>query len=380
MSNTVSQALLKQLISFDTTSYKSNLDLIYFVQQQFEQHGIRVRVKLNDQGNKACLFASVGPQDVAGVLLSGHSDVVPVDGQDWHSPPFVALEKDNKIYGRGTADMKGFIACAMAVMLSVEQAQLKRPLHLCISYDEEIGCIGVRDILPQLAEYLVTPLLCIVGEPTLMQMALGHKGKSVFKALCHGQEGHSALAPHFSSAIHAANALMNAIINMQQEITQQHPQDADYDIPYTTLHIGKIHGGQALNIVPNECIVDYEIRHIAQDSSHHIQQKIAASLEHSTFKKFIHIEEVNNYSGLATAKNTPIIHSVKKLLPESTTIGKISFGTEGGLFFDALDCPVLVCGPASIEVAHKPNEYIELSQLQQCDVFLEKLVQFLKSA
>lgn len=378
MSNTASKALLKQLIAFDTTSYKSNLELIYFVQQQFEQHGIPVSIKLNAQGNKACLFASIGPQDVAGVLLSAHSDVVPVDGQDWHSPPFTALEKEGHIYGRGTADMKGFIACAMSSMLLAQKEQLKRPLHLCISYDEEIGCIGVRDILPQLAEYVITPLLCIVGEPTLMQIALGHKGKSVFKAMCHGEEGHSALAPHFSNAIHAANALMNAIIQVQHDITQQHPQDVDYDIPYTTLHMGKIQGGQALNIVPNKCIIDYEIRHIAQDSSQDIQQKIFSLLEHSVFKNFIHIDEMNHYPGLNTALKIPIVQQIQNLLPKDTSIGKISFGTEGGLFVEALDCPVLVCGPGSIDVAHKPNEYIALSQLHECDVFLERLVSFLQ--
>ncbi|MBF7685737.1 acetylornithine deacetylase [Acinetobacter sp. B10A] len=378
MPNTASTALLKQLIAFDTTSYKSNLELIQFVQQQFEAYDIVVQLTLNEQGNKACLFASVGPQDVAGILLSAHSDVVPVDGQDWQSPPFIAVEKDQQIYGRGTADMKGFIACAMWAMICASQQGLKRPLHLCISYDEEIGCIGVRDILPQLAEFLVTPLICIVGEPTSMQIALGHKGKSVFKAICTGQEGHSALAPHFSNAIHAANALINAVIQVQQEVTQDHPTDLDYDIPYTTLHIGKIYGGQALNIVPNECIVDYEIRNIAQDNHQHIQQKIYTSLNNSRFEKYIHIHEVNRYPGLSTAHTIDIVQHMQTLLPTYTPLGKISFGTEGGLFFESLDCPVIVCGPGSIDVAHKPNEYISLSQLQQCDIFLDKMIHFLQ--
>lgn len=378
MFNTESEALLEQLIAFDTTSYKSNLQLIHFIQQQFEQCGIAVRLKLNEQQTKACLFASIGPQDVSGILLSAHSDVVPVDGQDWHSPPFVAVEKNDKIYGRGTADMKGFIACAMAMMMSARQQDLKMPLHLCISYDEEIGCIGVRDILPQLAEYLVTPLLCIVGEPTSMQIALGHKGKSVFKATCCGQEGHSALAPHFTNAIHVANALINSVIQVQQQIAQQQPQDLAYDIPYTTLHIGKIQGGTALNIVPNSCVIDYEIRHIAQDNYHQIQQKIDASLDQSGFKKWVNIQEVNHYPGLMTARNLSIVQHIHQLLPIDTQIGHISFGTEGGLFVESLDCPVLVCGPGSITVAHQPNEYIERSQLKQCDIFLHKLVQFLK--
>ncbi|ESK36598.1 acetylornithine deacetylase (ArgE) [Acinetobacter nectaris CIP 110549] len=378
MFKTASKELLKKLIAFDTTSYKSNLELIQFIKDLFEQHGISVKLKFNTQKTKACLFASIGPQDTAGILLSAHSDVVPVDGQDWHSPPFIALEKDEKIYGRGTSDMKGFIACVMSMMLAIDQKLLTKPIHFCVSYDEEIGCIGVRDILPQLAEYLVTPLLCIVGEPTLMQIALGHKGKSVFKAICNGQEGHSALAPHFSNAIHAANALINSIIQIQQEISQGESKDWHYDIPYTTLHIGKINGGQALNIVPNECIVDYEIRNIAQDSSYHIQQKIYERLDKDIFKDFIDIEEKNNYPGLGIASNIPIVQKIRSLLPVNTSVGKISFGTEGGLFFETLDCPVLICGPGSIDVAHKPNEYIECNQLNQCDVFLEKLLQFLQ--
>ncbi|EXC04535.1 acetylornithine deacetylase [Acinetobacter baumannii 625974] len=378
MSDLQSTMLLKQLIAFDTTSYKSNLELIYFVKQLLEDHGIEVRLQFNPEKSKACLFASIGPKDVSGILLSGHTDVVPVEGQDWHSDPFVALEKDGKIYGRGCADMKGFIACALNVMLHASTQILCKPLHLCLSYDEEIGCIGVREILQHLSEYMIPPIYCVIGEPTLMQIATGHKGKAVFKAICTGQEGHSALAPQFTNAIHVANALIHSIVDTQQHIARAGEQDSDYDVPYSTLHIGKIEGGKALNIVPNECIVDYEIRNIAQDSSDQIQEKIQQHPALDRFKKFVHIEEVNQYPGLLPSPTVQAVKFMQSLLPENTQTGKISFGTEGGLFANQLHCPVLVCGPGSITVAHKPDEFVEINQLIQCDVFLHKLLQSLQ--
>ena len=193
MSDLSSVALLSKLIAFDTTSYKSNLDLILYVKDILEHNGIRVELNFNAEQNKANLFATTGPIDQSGILLSGHSDVVPVEGQQWDSPAFEAVEKNGNIYGRGTADMKGFLACAIVTMLKASQYQLKRPLHLCMSYDEEIGCIGVRGILDQLTSTIVPPLMCVIGEPTMMQLALAHKGKTVFRAKCCGEEGHSCL-------------------------------------------------------------------------------------------------------------------------------------------------------------------------------------------
>lgn len=375
MVQSASVALLKQLIAFDTTSYKSNLALIYHIKAMFEQHDIAVTLKFSPEQNKACLFASVGPQDQAGILLSGHTDVVPVEGQAWDSDPFCALDKHGKIFGRGTADMKGFIACAVIAMCAAKKHQLKKPLHLCLSYDEEIGCIGVRQILADLSGLIQTPILCLIGEPTLMQIATGHKGKAVFQAICKGEEGHSALAPKFVNAIHVANQLVTSIIATQQQIASQGQQDTGYDIPYSTVHIGKIHGGKALNIVPNECVVDYEIRNIAQDHASTLQQAIQSHPCLASVEKFVHIDEINQYPGLMTSPTAQSVKWLQALLPPQTTVGKISFGTEGGLFVQQLDCPVLVCGPGSIEVAHKPNEYVDIDQLDQCDVLLHKLIQ-----
>lgn len=371
-----SLTVLEQLISFDTTSYKSNLALIFYLRDVFEACHIHISLDFNEEKNKANLLASVGPLDQVGILLSGHSDVVPIDGQHWDTPAFQAICKDGKIYGRGTADMKGFLACAVMAMLKASQLTLKRPLHLCISYDEEIGCIGVRGILDQLSKQLNTPLMCVIGEPTMMQLALAHKGKTVFRAQCCGEEGHSALAPNYLNAIHVATRLVTAIQTVQTDLQQHGHQDAGYDIPYTTLHVGKISGGTALNIVPNSCIVDYEIRHLAEDQSQKIQEKILSCIE-DEFHHSIQVEEINQYPGLKTSPTVQAVSFIQSLLPQETCTHNISFGTEGGLFQDALHCPVVVCGPGDIAVAHKPNEYVAIDQLKQCDVFLEKLVRSL---
>ncbi len=377
MNDLNSIALLSKLIAFDTTSYKSNLDFILFIKELFEQNQIAVELNFNSERNKANLLASVGPIDQAGILLSGHSDVVPVEGQQWNTPAFEATQKDGNIYGRGTADMKGFLACAVITMLKASKIELKRALHLCISYDEEIGCIGVRGILDQLASTIISPIMCVIGEPTMMQLALAHKGKTVFRAQCCGEEGHSALAPNYVNAIHVASKLVESLQNVQQYLREQGQQDTGYDIPYTTVHVGKIAGGTALNIVPNACVVDYEIRHLAQDSSQDIQQQIIENIKQD-FKVHIDVEEVNQYPGLKTSSTIEAVQFIQKLLPENTSVGNISFGTEGGLLQGALNCPVVVCGPGDIAVAHKPDEYVSIEQLNLCDAFLEKLLISLK--
>lgn len=372
MSNLSSIDILSKLIAFDTTSYKSNLECIFYIKSLLEQHDVQVILNFNTEQNKANLLASIGPMDQPGILLSGHSDVVPVEGQVWDSPAFVATHKDEKIYGRGSADMKGFLACAIKAMITAKHHHLTRPLRLCISYDEEVGCIGVRGILDQLKATLVSPLLCVIGEPTMMQLALAHKGKTVFRATCCGEEGHSALAPRYVNAIHVASQLVQSLQQVQQQICRFGAQDLGYDIPYTTVHVGKISGGTALNIVPNQCVVDYEIRHLAQDRSQDIQDKI---LEHIDvdFRRHIDLQQLNQYPGLKTSSTIEAVQFIQTLLPQETSIGNISFGTEGGLFQGALNCPVVVCGPGDIAVAHKPNEYVDIEQLNQCDVFLEKL-------
>ena len=368
--------VLKTLIAFDTTSYKSNLPLIDYVKQYLSHDNIEITTNYNDAQNKANLFITTGPKDTAGVLLSGHTDVVPVEGQDWDTDPFSAVIKDDHMYGRGTADMKGFIACALVIMKAAADKPLRYPLHLCLSYDEEIGCVGVRHILKQLTSLIVPPRVVIIGEPTMMDVATSHKGKAVFQVSFHGTEGHSALAPNYDNAIHAASAFVQSLIASQQVVAKEGHQDTGYDIPYSTIHVGKIHGGTALNVVPNLCQLDYEIRNVAEDNIGAIQAQILKHFSHSSSAREYDIQSVNQYPGLSTNAVHSEVQSMQQLLPNAQTT-KLSFGTEAGLFQQHFDTPILVCGPGSIEVAHKPNEHIAIGQLDACQHFLNKLVETL---
>lgn len=371
-----SAELLKTLVSFDTTSARSNLELIHYVKGLLNQAGIAVELVFNEDKNKANLFATVGPKERPGIVLSGHTDVVPVAGQQWDTEPFQATLKDGKLYGRGTADMKGFVACAIHAFLQAASMDLHTPIHLCLSYDEEVGCIGVRTILSVLAHQLVAPKLCVIGEPTLMQIATGHKGKAVYQAMCRGQEGHSAMAPQYVNAVHVAADVVAGIRATQQHVAKQGAQDFAYEVPYTTLHVGRIAGGKALNIVPNKCVVDFEIRHLAGDVPDNLVQQVEAHVlaQHPDAVSWLDIEEVNHYPGLDTPITLDAVRFLQDCLPDTTTLGKIAFGTEGGLFTHAFACPVLVCGPGAIRVAHKPNEYVALNQLERCDAFLQQLI------
>lgn len=368
--------VLEKLISFDTTSYKSNLPLINYVKHYLDHKNIEMTVNYDDDQNKANLFITTGPKDTAGILLSGHTDVVPVEGQHWDTNPFEAILKNDNIYGRGTADMKGFIACALVIMKEAADKPLRYPLHLCLSYDEEIGCVGVRHILKQISSLMIPPRVVVIGEPTLMQVATSHKGKAVFQVNCYGVEGHSALAPNYGNAIHVASQFVQSLIQSQDFFAKEGHLDKGYDIPYSTIHVGKIAGGTALNVVPNLCQLDYEIRNVAEDSVAVIQDYIVNTFANKGTEYHYDIRSINQYPGLITHPNHKEVKSIQDLSPHSTTT-KISFGTEAGLFQQHFDSPILVCGPGSIEVAHKPNEYVAVSQLHACSTLLSRLVKTL---
>lgn len=366
--------ILKTLIGFDTTSRNSNLALIEAVELFLKNHGIFVVVDYNEDGKKANLFASTGPLDQNGILLSGHTDVVPAGDNNWDSDPFIADERNGRIYGRGAADMKGFVACAIRILCQASQQKLSIPLHLCLSFDEEIGCIGVRNILPKLPTMIKPPRFCLIGEPTSMQIAIGHKGKAVYQARCRGENGHSSMAPNYRNAIHVATQVVTSLVESQNELANNGQRDSDYDIPYSTIHVGKISGGTALNVVADTCTVDYEIRHIAEDSIETINDIIHTNLQKQAYSEYADIVYMNAYPGLSTSPKHPELAFLKSLLSEDTSVGKISFGTEGGLFSQTFDSPIFVCGPGSMEQGHKPNEYIEVSEMNKCDAFLERLL------
>jgi len=377
--------ILEDLIAFDTTSVNPNLELMEYVAGLLNRHGINSQIIPDETGHKANLYATVGPEDMSGVMLSGHTDVVPVDGQDWTRNPFELTRSDDRLYGRGTTDMKGFVACSIAAAIGASQGKLKTPLHLAFSYDEEIGCVGVHSMIDMLAKAPVRPAMCIVGEPTSLRVATGHKGKVGLYAECIGREGHSALAPYALNAIYLAADLINAIRHVQEEIIESGSRDADYDVPYSTLHVGKINAGVALNIVPNSCHVAFEIRNIAEDDPQQILDRLRQEIDKILLEARKHareadirIEVFNRYPGLNTQGDERVVDFVKSLTGANATC-KVAFGTEGGLFSQKLGIPTVICGPGSMEQGHKPDEYIEIDQMNQCDRMLENLVGHLKS-
>lgn len=373
--------ILERLIAFPTVSRDSNLALINYVAELLEAKGIQCHLIPSHDGHKVNLFATIGPADRPGIMLSGHTDVVPVDGQDLTVPPFAMTSRDGKLLGRGAADMKGFVACAVAAALKAAERPLRTPLHLALSYDEEIGCLGVRSLVEMLAAAPQKPLLCIVGEPTSMQVATGHKGKVAARAICKGREGHSALAPLALNAIHLACDFVNVLRSEQERLARDGARDGDYDIPYTTIHAGRINGGVALNIVPNLCQVDFEIRNIAADDPDTILERlrgeaarIVSTAAEIAPEAAIDIEITNTYPGLDTPVNSQAVAFVKSLTGANGTI-KVAFGTEGGLFSRDVGTPTVVCGPGSMAQGHKPDEFVTVEQMRRCDEMLEKLLE-----
>ncbi|MCD5983503.1 acetylornithine deacetylase [Pseudomonas alliivorans] len=377
--------IFKRLIAFETVSSEPNMALIEYVRDLLATKGIESLIVRDETGKKANLFASTGPQEQPGVLLSGHTDVVPAAGQAWTVPPFQATLRDGRIYGRGTCDMKGFIALAIDAMLDAADMTLTRPLQLALSHDEEIGCVGVRRLLDVLHLAPVRPFLCVVGEPTLMQFAVGHKGKSSYRTYCRGQEAHSSLAPRAVNAIHLASDFIAELRKSQKQVEQQGVRDDGYDIPYSTVHIGRIDGGKALNIVPNLCTLEFEYRNLPGDDPDQLLEQLRERAEvlvrearQLSGVAAIDIEIMNEYPALETHPSVEAVRMLHAFAEPGTRHIKVSYGTEGGLFAGRLNVPVVVCGPGSIEQAHKPDEFIEESQMNAGERFLQSLLGSLK--
>lgn len=379
------RAIFDRLMAFDTVSAKPNMDLMLYVQGLLAEAGIAAQLIPDATGGKANLFATVGPAGVPGVMLSGHTDVVPVEGQSWTKPPFALTEEDGRFYGRGATDMKGFCALAIDAMLkaaALEQAgrPLAVPLHLALSYDEEIGCMGVRSLVDMLAQAPVKPRFCIVGEPTGMQVATGHKGKVALRATCTGREGHSALAPLALNALHLAADFLNAVRALQARVAAEGVRDGDYDVPYTTLHVGKMQGGVQVNIVPNTATLDFEIRSLAEDDPETLiadlrvaAEAIVAPLRAEYPEAAIRVDRLWDYPGLGTQSEAAVVNFVKGLTGANGTM-KVAFGTEGGLFSERLGIPTVICGPGSMAQGHKPDEYVSVEQMARCAAMLDALI------
>lgn len=368
--------LLERLIAFPTVSKDSNLALIDWAEAQLKATDFEVTRIAAPCGTKAGLFARMGPQVPGGICLSGHTDVVPVEGQDWSKPAFEMTRKSGRVFGRGTTDMKGFVASALALAQRAKGKALKEPLSLVLSYDEEVGCIGIRDMLPVLTPLLGKPRLVIVGEPTAMQVATGHKGKAALRVTCTGEPGHSALAPQFVNAIHVAAHFIAETRALQQTLAAGVQDDA-YDIPYTTLHVGKIAGGRALNIIPDHATLDMEFRHLADVPAADLMAALqdAARLTSAAFEDrcTLGFETLFTYPGLATAPDSASISYGCTLAGSNETL-KVAFGTEGG-YFKELGLNTLVIGPGDMSRdGHKPDEGLSLDQLAKCDAMMDRVL------
>ncbi|WP_201575584.1 acetylornithine deacetylase [Psychrobacter sp. H8-1] len=379
---------LTRLIGFDTVSRYSNLALIEEVQGYCEQLGLSVDLTFNEAKDKANLFVTVpaganADQVNHGLVLSGHTDVVPVDGQDWSSDPFTATIRDDKLYGRGSCDMKGFIACALtllpqAVKLS-NAGQLRRPLHLALSFDEEVGCLGAPLILADLKARGIAPDYCIVGEPTNMTMVVAHKGIAVYRCRVHGKSAHSSLTAQGVNAISYASRLIGYVDELAEEISHREDNDSLFDVPYSTLSVGTIQGGTATNIVPNLCEFTFDYRNLPhmtqEDILAPIKAKVAelsAQMQARAPETGIELLQQESVPAMTDNDNGELQNLISVLTGDDER-HKVAYATEGGQFTNA-GIPTIICGPGSIEQAHKANEFVKLSEIERCDGFLQKLL------
>lgn len=381
---------LKRLIGFDTVSRHSNLALIEEVQAYCLSLGLSPVLTFNEDSSKANLFVTIpagngSEQQITsgGIVLSGHTDVVPVEGQDWDSNPFEAVIRGDKLYGRGACDMKGFIASALsllpkAVALS-KQGSLIKPLHLALSFDEEVGCLGAPLMLEELKLRGVRPDYCIVGEPSSMKMVIAHKGISVFRCSVHGKSAHSSLTHQGVNAISYAAKLIAFIDELAGQLAESDQTDPLFDVPYSTLSIGTIQGGTATNIVPNLCEFTFDYRNLptmgTADILPAIKQKIVElnqQMQQVDGNTGIKIEQLESVPAMTDSESEALQQLIAGLV-NSSARHKVAYATEGGQFTNA-GIPTVICGPGSIEQAHKANEFVELAQLTECDVFLDKVL------
>jgi len=377
----VSREWIRTLIGFDTTSRDSNLDLIHHVQGYLADLGVESALTFDDTKEKANLYATLGPKDRPGILLSGHTDVVPVDGQAWDSDPFTVVEKNGLLHGRGTCDMKSFIAICLAYAPKFLERGLETPIHFAFSYDEEVGCIGVRRLIDMVNGLGVKPKMCIVGEPTDMQVTIGHKGKHSYCAHVTGVEAHSSLAPMGVNAVEYAAEAIAYLKGMARRIQQEGPFDDQYDVEHTTVHTGVINGGTALNIVPKDCTFSFEFRYLPElghelyftEIETYIRESLEPQMKAIEPSSGFTIEELSSIPGLSMDPGDEVVTFAKTLAGRNDH-GKVAFGTEAGLFQQRAGIPTVVCGPGSVDQAHKPNEFVSLDQIRKCETFMDKLM------
>jgi acetylornithine deacetylase len=378
----VSLDLIRKLVGFDTTSRDSNLALIDWVGAYFREHGIASTLTYDDDGRKANLFATLPARDgnatTGGIVLSGHTDVVPVDGQPWDTNPFDVTRKGDRLIGRGVTDMKSFLAVGLAFVPEFVRRGLRKPIHFALSYDEETGCIGVRRLIADVVTKGISPTGCIVGEPTGMQLVVAHKGKKAWRCRVRGFEAHSSLTPHGVNAVQIACEIVAWIARRARELRDTGRKDDAYDVPFTTVHVGTIHGGTALNIVPRDCAFDFEIRHLPFDDPDAFFADVRAYAEsflpamHAVAPEtHIEFDPLSTLPGFDTHEGSEIT-ALGCACNGTHEFGKVSFGTEASLFHNA-HLPTVICGPGHIAQAHQPNEWVSLDQIARCELFMRRL-------
>ena len=378
--------MIRTLVAFPTVSRDSNLELIHFVRDYLRDLGAESRLTYDDEKRKANLFATLGSAGEPGIVLSGHTDVVPTEGQAWDTDPFKMVEKDGRLYGRGTCDMKSFLAAALALAPEFARRGLKTPLHFAFSYDEEVGCLGVGRLLTDLARAGIKPKSCIVGEPTMMRPVIAHKGKHGYRCTVRGLASHSAYAPQGVNAVEAAAEAIAFLKNMARRHRDHGPYDRGFDVAHTTVHTGVIRGGTVLNIVPHECVFDFEFRQLPGDDSdallaefkNYVKTRLEPEMRAVHAAAGFVIEPLSAIPVLDTGPENEVVALAQELAGNGE-IGKVSFGTEGSQFQQA-GIPTVICGPGSIEQAHKPNEYVTVDQVLKCEQFLRRLMDRICSA
>lgn len=380
-----SSDILRRLIAFDTVSSKSNLALIEWVQRYLERWGVDAHIVQNDDGSKANLFATFGPERNGGIVLSGHTDVVPVDGQPWSTDPFVMTEADGRLYGRGTSDMKAFVACALAATREFVERDLRTPIYLALSYDEETGCHGVPKLIERFGQGLPQPAIAIVGEPSEMRPMVAHKGVMAFETRFTGKDVHSSL-PHLgANAIRAATEFINFLYSLADEFALGGGLDAAVP-PYPTVNVGRIAGGQAINIVARECIVGWEIRFTPDRDPVELCRRVDDFFRNSLLMRTrpelrdhaIQTRQLAMVPAFEASSHSRAERLARELTGNTERL-MVPFGAEAGLFA-AAGVDTVICGPGSIEQAHQPNEFIALSQLHQCDDFMTRLAAWAQTA
>jgi acetylornithine deacetylase len=370
--------LLARLIAFDTTSHKTNIPLIAFVEEYLARHGIKSQRVPTADGQKASLFATIGPADGGGIALSGHTDVVPVASQNWDTDPFELVERGDKLYGRGTCDMKGYLACCLALVPSLTARKLKVPFHIAFSYDEEVGCTGVRPMIGEFGKKLPTPRMVFVGEPSNMTVVDAHKGPVRWRVELTGRAAHSSM-PHYGvNAIAYAGRLIGEILAMEEEL-KAGPLDARFDPPWTTTQVTQIEGGTASNVVPVPCWFGWETRALPGFDPFTLQRRLEKYASEQLLPEMrklapeseIVIRAINHVSAYAADNRSGIVPLTLKLAGQNETLA-VSYCTEAGLFQDG-GAPAIICGPGDIAQAHTANEFIRVEELEKCLTFLGRL-------